>query len=111
VAILADVHVKHAFHFGDIADAARDAARNGADALIVTGKATGLPPDPADLRAVKGASHLPVLVGSGITPENIGLFPEADGFIVGTWLKENGQVEAPIDPVRVKTLVHTMHSL
>lgn len=29
VAILADVHVKHAFHFGDIADAARDAARNG----------------------------------------------------------------------------------
>jgi membrane complex biogenesis BtpA family protein len=71
VAILADVHVKHAFHFGDIADAARDAARNGADALIVTGKATGLPPDPADLRAVKGASHLPVLVGSGITPENV----------------------------------------
>lgn len=111
VAILADVHVKHAFHFGDISDAARDAARNSADALILTGKATGLPPDPADLQSVKKESGLPVLVGSGITPENVGLFPEADGFIVGTWLKENGQVEAPIDPVRVKTLVRAIRSL
>jgi membrane complex biogenesis BtpA family protein len=111
VAILADVHVKHAFHFGDIADAARDAARNGADALIVTGKATGLPPDPADLRAVKGASHLPVLVGSGITPENVVDFQAADGFIVGTWLKEKGEVEAPVDPGRVRALTQAIAHL
>ncbi len=111
VAILADIHVKHAFHFGDISDAARDAARNGADALIVTGKATGLPPDPADLRSVKAASHLPVLVGSGITPENIANFKDADGFIVGTWLKEKGEVEGPVDPERVRALKEALASL
>lgn len=108
VAVLADVHVKHAFHFGDISDAARDAARNGADALILTGKATGLPPDPADLRLVREASRLPVLVGSGITPENIANFKNADGFIVGTWLKEKGEVEAPVDPERVRALAQAV---
>jgi len=111
VAILADVHVKHAFHVGDISDAARDAARNGADALIVTGKATGLPPDPVDLQSVKAASCLPVLVGSGVTPENIAHFKDADGFIVGTWLKEEGQVEGPVDPQRVRALKEALVSL
>lgn len=108
VAILADVQVKHAFHFGDLADAARDAARNGADALIVTGRATGAPPTPADVALAQKASGLPVLVGSGITPENVKLFQEADGFIVGTWLKRGGVVEEPVDPGRVRILVQTL---
>lgn len=109
VAVLADVHVKHAFHFGDLADAARDAARNGADALVVTGKATGAPPAPADVALAKKASGLPVLVGSGITPENVKAFGEADGFIVGTWLKRGGVVEEPVDPERVRALVQAVH--
>lgn len=111
VAVFADVHVKHAFHFGGIFEAARDAARNGADALIVTGKATGDAPDPGDLRAAKEASGLPVLVGSGITPENVGRYAEADGVIVGTWLKEAAQVERPVDPARVRELVQALSSM
>lgn len=111
VAIFADVHVKHAFHFGDLSDAARDAARNGADALIVTGKATGLPPLPEDVETVKKESGLPVLVGSGVTPENIGKFANADGFIVGTWLKRRGIVDEPVDPDRVRLLVQAVRAL
>ncbi|MGC8963535.1 MAG: BtpA/SgcQ family protein [Candidatus Bipolaricaulaceae bacterium] len=111
VAILADIHVKHAFHFGELSDAARDAARNGADALIVTGKATGEAPDPQDLRAAQRASGLPVLVGSGITLENLSYYKEADGFIVGTWLKEGGEVENPVDPERVRRLFALLRSL
>ncbi len=110
VAVFADVHVKHAFHFGDLADAARDAARNGADALIVTGRATGAPPAPADVEEAKGASGLPVLVGSGITPENVGQYKAADGFIVGTWFKRGGIVENPVDPERVRLLARTLRA-
>ncbi len=110
VAVFADVYVKHAFHFGDLADAARDAARNGADALIITGRATGLPPLPADVKTAKKESGLPVLVGSGVTPENIGKFTNADGFIVGTWLKRGGIVDEPVDPVRVRLLVQAVRT-
>lgn len=111
VAILADVHVKHAYHFGDLEDAARDAARNGADALIVTGRATGAPAEPGDVVRAKAASALPVLVGSGVTPENVGLYREADGFIVGSWLKYEGIVENPVDPERVQQISQILRVL
>ena len=50
-------------------------------------------------------------VGSGITPENIANFKDADGFIVGTWLKEKGEVEGPVDPERVRALKEALASL
>ncbi|QAA77261.1 MAG: hypothetical protein BIP78_1495 [Candidatus Bipolaricaulis sibiricus] len=105
VAVLADVHVKHAVHFETLAQAARDAARNGPDALIVTGGATGDPAVPADIRVAKDASGLPVFVGSGVGADRIGLYPHADGFIVGTALKVDGRVGNPVDPPRVRALV------
>jgi predicted TIM-barrel enzyme len=52
-----------------------------------------------------------VLVGSGITPENVVDFKAADGFIVGTWLKEKGEVEAPVDPGRVRALTQAIAHL
>ncbi|MCX7750952.1 MAG: BtpA/SgcQ family protein [Candidatus Bipolaricaulota bacterium] len=105
VAVLADVHVKHAVHLGTLAEAARDAARNGPDALIVTGSATGAAADPEDVTTVQRASGLPVLVGSGITPENLPRFAHADGFLVGTALKVDGVTANPVDPSRVRALV------
>lgn len=105
VAILADVHVKHAVHLGTLEGAARDTARNAPDALIVTGGATGDPPLPDDVRVAKASSGLPVFVGSGIGPDTIGRYSQADGFIVGTALKVGGDVRNPVDPQRVRTLV------
>lgn len=104
VAILADVHVKHAVHLGDLGAAARDAARNGPDALVITGGATGAEADPEDVRVAQRASGLPVFVGSGLTPENLSRYAFAHGFIVGTALEEGGVTGSPVDPSRVRAL-------
>jgi uncharacterized protein len=113
VAILADVFVKHAAQIGvgTLEDAARDAVHRGrADAVIVTGAATGAETSAEDLRRVKEAvGDTPVLVGSGFEAANAQeLLAHADGAIVGTSLKQNGQVSAPIDSERVRALREAM---
>jgi membrane complex biogenesis BtpA family protein len=109
VAIWADVFVKHAAPLGTgtLEDAARDAALRGlADALILSGAATGAPASPQDIQRVR--SVLPearLLIGSGLTAENAReLLREADGAIVGTSLKQEGNVALPVDPARVAAL-------
>ena len=62
----------------------------------------------SDVRAVKEAvpEGTPVLVGSGVTEENIGAYMEwADGVIVGTSVKVDGVVSNPVDRERVARLV------
>jgi uncharacterized protein len=93
VLVFADVKKKHSAHAitadVGIADTAHAAEFFLADGLVVTGVATGRAADAAEVRAVAEAVSIPVMVGSGITPENIALYPEADGFIVGTALKRD----------------------
>lgn len=109
VALLADVHVKHGVLLAPqpIAEAARDALERGlADALVVSGTRTGAAPALGELLAVREAARgKPVLVGSGLTAENArALLEIADGAIVGTYLKEEGDVERAVDPRRVREL-------
>ncbi|MFI5402336.1 MAG: BtpA/SgcQ family protein [Planctomycetota bacterium] len=106
IAILADVHVKHgtALGAGSIGDAARDLVERAlADAVIVSGAATGSPTDLADLRAVREA--LPrafLLAGSGVREQTVAeILGVADAVIVGTALKRGGRTLAPVDPARV----------
>jgi len=101
-AIFADVMVKHAHPLGpaDIRNMARDTfSRGGASALILSGSGTGQPADPERLRTVREAAPgAPILLGSGATLDSFDTFaPLTDGMIVGTALKEEGQVERPID--------------
>jgi membrane complex biogenesis BtpA family protein len=114
-AIFADVFVKHAWPAGgtSLERAARESAYRGlADVLLVTGTETGGPVDPERLGRVKRAvPDRPVYVASGISPENASLYPEADGFIVGTALKRGGKVENPVDPRRVQSLVRTIKGM
>lgn len=110
VRIWADVKKKHASHAitADIsvAAAAHAAEWMGADAVIVTGGSTGAPAALEDVRAVRDAVRGPVLVGSGVTPENLsGLWPHADGFIIGSYLKRDGRWENPLDPARIAALM------
>ncbi len=111
VKLLADVLVKHAVPLGEqnIQDAAKAAVYRGmADAVIVTGSFTGEEADLSDVKSVKEVvpQGTPVLVGSGVTEENIGDYLEwADGVIVGTSFKSNGVVSNPVDPERVARLV------
>lgn len=107
--ILADFRVKHATGLRqDTVPVEVDEllARAGADGLLVTGGATGQPAEVDTLRAVAAAAgRAPVLVASGVTPDSlVGLFPHADGFIVGTSLKQGGRTTAPVDPERARAM-------
>ena len=113
VEVWADVLVKHAVPIGDLglAEAARDTYYRGlADALIVSGVATGAATSPADLRIVKETiPEAPVLVGSGANLENAReLLEFADGLIVASALKKDGVLTNPVDAGRVEALREVM---
>jgi hypothetical protein len=110
IAVWADVDVKHAAPLAPrpLGEIAQDAVERGlAGAVIVTGRATGQPADPANLRAVREAvPHTPLYVGSGVTAETVAaLLQIADGVIVGTAAKEGGIVTNPVSVERVRAIV------
>ncbi len=110
IRILADVNVKHSAPLApyDTVQEVEDALeRGGADAVIVSGSGTGKTIDATELHAVRQASGgAPVLVGSGVDADSLPrLAADADGFIVGTALKVEGAIAAPVDPERVRRLM------
>ena len=110
VAIYADVLVKHAVPPAGltIEDAARDAfLRGGADALIVSGTATGAPADIEDVRRVRHAlPDAPIWIGSGVTVASVAALLEvADGVIVGSAFQRDGRAGAPVVTDQVRRLV------
>jgi hypothetical protein len=98
VLVLADVQVKYARMLVErsLEESARLAREHGADAVVVSGAATGQAPAVADVeRAKRGAGKVPVLVGSGVDLENArALLAVADGAIVGTSLMHQGAIDA-----------------
>ena len=112
--IFADVHVKHAVTLGNwpLDIAARDTLERGlADALIVTGTGTGEATNLSDLETVRRACpNAKILLGSGVTAENVRTYSQADGFIVGSSLKTEGKLANPVDPQRVVKLVKAIHA-
>jgi hypothetical protein len=109
IAVFADIKKKHAAHAltadVSVADAAKAAHFFAADALIITGAATGDSTPTEDLRAAATAAPLPVLAGSGVTPENVAeTLAVARAAIVGSWIKEQGDWQNPIDPARARDL-------
>jgi len=110
VKILADVLVKHARPLSspNLTVAVKDTIERGlADGVILSGWATGSPPNIEDLELACGAANgTPVFIGSGANWENIDtLMQAADGVIVSSSLKRHGRIEQPIDPIRVSQFV------
>jgi len=110
VTILADVQGKytHVVPARDVLDSARDALERGrADAVIITGARTGQAAPLELLRRLK--EEFPdarILLGSGITPASVPeLLAVADGAIVGSYFKRDGDVHNPVDPDRVRELM------
>jgi membrane complex biogenesis BtpA family protein len=107
VLVFADVAVKHSAPLAErsLEDETEDLiVRARADALIVTGAATGKQTPLADLRAVKrAAGAAPVFAGSGVGAANVArILAVADGVIAGTALKRDGVTTNPVDPARVR---------
>ena len=113
IAILADIQKKHSSHALtadlSIGDHARGADFMGADGVIVTGSHTGHAVDMDQLRQVRGATELPLLVGSGVTPENVkDIFKFADAAIVGSSIKQGGNWSNQLDSKRCIELIDSL---
>lgn len=101
VLIFADIQVKHSHMLVDsisIHESAEMAAENGADAIIVTGAQIGMETPLAVIEEVKKTVSIPVIAGSGFTPQNgKAQLAIADGAIVGSSLKQGGKIANPVD--------------
>jgi membrane complex biogenesis BtpA family protein len=116
VRVWADVKKKHAAHAitSDVSLGETAAAVEfmSGDAVIVSGNATGEPPRAADVREAKSHCRIPVLLGSGVTPENVlEFYDAADGFIVGSYFKEGGLWSNTVERARVERLADVLRRL
>ena len=107
VQVWADVKKKHSAHAitadVGIGETAEATAFMRADAVIVTGPTTGQSPSESDVTAVRHHCRVPLYLGSGITADNLpGYFQLADGFIVGSYFKQDGRWSESVDPRRVE---------
>ncbi len=107
VRIFADTHVKHGAHAitadRSIAELTRDLAFFDADVVIATGQRTGDAATLEEIDEVRDATHLPLLVGSGVTADNVAaILTRTDGVIVASSLKHDGVWWNPVDRARVE---------
>jgi uncharacterized protein len=107
IRVFADSHVKHGSHAivadRSIEELTRDLAFFDADAVIATGQRTGDAASVEEIETVRAATHLPLLVGSGVTRENVvEILKRTEGVIVASSLKEGGVWWNPVDLERVK---------
>lgn len=83
---------------------ATEAARP--DGLVVLGPRVGQPLDPDVMEAACRATNLPTFCGGGLDATNLPDYLDAaDGFLVGSGLKEAGRWQAPICEKRVRAIV------
>lgn len=116
IAVIADIKKKHASHAltadVDLADTARAAQFFGADGVVITGTSTGRAANPDEVHSARSAVDIPVIVGSGVNPENLpALWPHADAFIVGSYIKRDGDWRNPLDAARIDALLAGARSL
>ncbi len=112
IMILGDFHVKHGSHQitadKSLIAQAQDVEAALADGLILTGHQTGSPPRSEDLATLRKAIKIPMLIGSGLSRQNIqDLLPLADGAIVGSCFKPHGDLRNPVDGSLVESFMKT----
>jgi len=113
VKVFCDLKKKHASHAitsdVDLAQTAHAAEFFGADGFVVTGISTGKAAALDDVKAVRNATKLPVIVGSGVTPGYAESLSEyADALIVGSYIKHDGFWKNPVDPERLLAIVNAI---
>lgn len=107
IKVFADSHVKHGSHAivadRSVEELTRDLAFFDVDAVIATGHRTGDSATMEEIDEVGGATHLPLLVGSGVTRDNVAkILARTNGVIVASSLKQDGVWWKPVEPERVR---------
>ncbi len=84
-----------------------------ADAILVSGPLTGQAAAASDLRQVKSTiADVPVLANTGVRIDNVkDIFGVADGCVIGTHLKVDGNTWNPVDSERVKRFMDVVEKL
>jgi uncharacterized protein len=116
VAIFADAHVKHGAHAivadRPVPELVRDVEFFDADAVIATGQRTGDAATTEEIGTVRSGTSLPVLVGSGVSAENVDtMLPLVDGVIVASSLKEGGVWWNRVDEDRLAAFMHKVQAI
>ena len=116
VLVLTDIQKKHSAHaitadldIVELAHAAEFFLSNG---VIVTGARTGAAADLKELQRVKEAVNIPVLVGSGVTIDNVAAYLAlADALIVGSYFKKDGHWSQGVDFERVRSFMELVKQI
>ena len=116
ILVLTDIKKKHSSHAitadVDIVETAHAAEFFLSDGVIVTGVATGTEASLEELQQVKAAVEIPVLVGSGVTQENVDQYlAVADSLIVGSYFKYDGHWAKGVEFERVKNFMDRVNKL
>ncbi len=116
ILVLTDIKKKHSAHAVtadvDIVETAHAAEFFLSDGVIVTGVATGQEASLEEVQRVKAAVQIPVLVGSGVTVENVERYlAVADALIIGSYFKQGGHWTQGVEVERVKRFMEQVNKL
>lgn len=114
--IFTDIKKKHSSHAltadVDIAETAHAAEFFLSDGVIVTGVSTGTEASLEELQQVKDAVNIPVLVGSGVTINNVEKYLGiADALIIGSYFKYDGHWTNGVEASRVSRFMNKVNAL
>lgn len=116
VRVFTDIQKKHSSHAISsdvtITQHAETAEFFLSDGLIITGSATGKEPQLSDIKQVRKQTDLPILLGSGINTKNIEEYWDlADGFIIGSYFKEESYWKNKLSESKIKDLLNKANEL
>ncbi|MFC1887960.1 BtpA/SgcQ family protein [Candidatus Cloacimonadota bacterium] len=116
ISVFTDVKKKHSSHAITSDVTLKDAIHTHqfflSDGIIITGTSTGIQPSKEDLLLAEEATSLPIIIGSGITIDNIPIYWDlADGFIIGSHFKEAGKWDNHLSSQRVAKFLKLVDTL
>lgn len=116
VLVFTDVKKKHSSHSitedVSLLETVKAAEFFLSDGVILTGSSTGHAANPNDLDAVFGHTKLPILIGSGVTEENVDKYlSKANGLIIGSHFKEHGNWINDLSEERVQKFMNKIEEL
>lgn len=82
-----------------------------ADGIILTGNTTGDPTKIEDVCQVKKSTTLPIIVGSGVTLDNLQEYLDCDALIVGSNFKKDGNWKNDLEESRIKKFMDKIRLL
>ena len=116
IRVFTDIQKKHASHAitSDLSlkDHIETAAYFLSDGIIITGTSTGKEALTEDVKTAWETTPLPVIIGSGIKLGNIENYWDfADGFIVGSWFKQENNWRNPLSEERIRNFMEKVDEL